>query len=336
MKYVNIIFILLLSVFLFAQDETMESMSIDYGAHDLLQTNKAYSEQNYVPFEYYENVIEHVQAGHILSKKGEFESAILRFNMALERDSSYVFAINGLGNAYLKLNNLNKAEYYFKKAMHFGPTYAFPYNNLANLYITVGKNEEALPLLLTALKLDPNSSYIYYNLGNLYLADGKIGSAQSYYLKALDLNKDFCNARYNLAISYIRQKRGGLAIPEYEKIIKTCPGHKKAVLNLAAYYIRGGQVDKALVLYRQTVIINPQVEIYLAMGHAYHNEGYFQNEIEAYCSAVERDSTDLNAMYYLALAYYEQDMIISSKELCNKILEADPDSEEALELKKKF
>ncbi len=310
----------------------MESMSIDYGAHDLLQTDKAYSKQNYVPFDYYENVIEHVQAGHILAKRGKFESAILRFNMALEYDSSYVFANNGLGNAYLKLNDLNKAEYYFKKAMHFGPTYAFPYNNLANLYIIVGKREEALPLLFTALKFDPNSSYVYYNIGNLYLADGKIGSAQSYYLKALNLNKDFCNARYNLAVSYLRQKRGGLAIPEYEKIVKTCPGHKKAVLNLAAYYIRGGQVDKALVLYRQTVIINPQVEIYLAMGHAYHNEGYFQNEIEAYEIAVQLDSTHIDAKYYLALSYYEQDMPFSSRNLCLDILKQDPGNAKVLEL----
>ncbi|MEA2076972.1 MAG: tetratricopeptide repeat protein [Candidatus Marinimicrobia bacterium] len=336
MKSFKFILILIIFSFLFSEDDPMGSMIIEYGAHDIIEAGKAYTKQKYVHPDYYEQVIEHVQAGNQLAKKGDYNKAIMRFRIALENDSTYVFAHNGLGNVYLKKNDLKMAEYHFNRSIEFGPTYAFPYNNLANLYLINGDDDKALSYLQTALKYDPNSAYINYNIGNIYLSRGVNSFAQYYFSKALDKDKDFCNAHYNLAIAYKRMKKEGHAISEYEMLVNKCPGHVKGVLNLAAYYIQSKQTEKALILYRQAVLINPQVELYLALGHAYHNEGYAKKEIEAYYLAVTMDSTDVNAMYYLALAYFEQDMIISSIEVCNKILNIDPANEEALELKKKF
>ncbi|MDZ7821504.1 MAG: tetratricopeptide repeat protein [Candidatus Marinimicrobia bacterium] len=311
-------------------------MSIEYGGHDLLQKGEAYEKQSYVPYEYYESVIEPVQGGHQLARMGRYPEALERFYQALGEDSSYVFAHNGLANVYMNLKDYGKAEFHFRKAMQFGPDYAFPYNNLANLYMSRGDYDEARPLLQKALKLDPNSSYIYYNLGNLYLAEGNTNLAQSHYLKALKLRKDFCNARYNLALTYARQGQDARVIEEYERVVKDCPGHEKAVLNLAAYYAESNEIEKALILYRQAVVVNPTAKLYLALGHVYHNEAYFSREIEAYENAVRLDTSNTEAKYYLALAYYEQDMTFSARRLTRDILEKDPDNEEAWELLEKL
>ena len=126
------------------------------------------------------------------------------------------------------------------------------------------------------------------------------------------------------------------AIQEYETLVTQCPGHSKGVLNLAAYYIGSRQMEKALILYKQAVLINPDTKVYLALGHAYHNAGYTQKEIDAYQSALKIDSTNIDVKYYLALSYFEQGMTFSSKTLINEILEINPDHSEALELKKKI
>ncbi len=327
MKSFKVILILLIFSFLFSEDGPMASMSIEFGAHDILEVGKAYTKQQYVHPDYYENVIEYVQAGNQLAKRGDYNEAINRFKIALENDSTYVFAHNGLGNAYLKQNDLELAKYHFERSISFGPTYAFSYNNLANLYLIQGDDNKALSYLQTALKYDPNSAYINYNIGNIYLSKEKNSLAEYYFNKALDKDEDFCNARYNLAITYKRMKRDAQTIKEYEELVNTCPGHVKGVLNLAAHYILSHEIEKALTIYKQAVVVNPNSELFLALGHAYHNEGYNQKEIEAYSSAVEADSTDINTLFYLAMAYYEQDMIISSIEICQKALKIDPDDE---------
>ncbi|MEA3392256.1 MAG: tetratricopeptide repeat protein [Candidatus Marinimicrobia bacterium] len=334
MKYFKYLLFIVLFSSAFAEEDPMGNMTIEYGSHDMLQKEIAYTQGSYVSIEYYENVIIYVQDANILSKNGQIAEAIDKFLIALESDSTYVFALNGLGNAYLKFRDWEKAELYFQKAMKFGPTYAFSYNNLANLYVLQGKNDEALSLLLTAMRYDPNSAYINYNIGNLYLEKEKFAIAQSYFKKALKFDKSFCNARYNLAISNWRMKDEVSAIQEYEALLAQCPGHSKGVLNLAAYYVESRQIEKALILYKQAVLINPDTKVYLALGHAYHNAGYIQKEIDAYQSALQIDSTNIDVKYYLALSYFEQGMTFSAKEICDRVLKIDPSNEMILSILK--
>ena len=336
MKYFRYFLILALFSFIVAEEDPMGNMTIEYGSHDMLQKESSSSQSSYVPTEYYENVTLYAREANLLSKNGDLSGAITKFEIALEGDSTYVFALNGLGNVYLKSNDLKNAEYYFRRAIKFAPTYAFPYNNLANLFVLQGKIDKALELLQSAIIYDPNSAYINYNIGNLYLKKEKYGIAVSYFNKALKFDKKFCNARYNLAIANWKMNNEATAIQEYETLVNQCPGHSKGVLNLAAYYIDTQQVEKALMLYKQAVLINPDSKVYLALGHAYHNVAYTLKEIDAYKSAIEIDSTNIDAKYYLALSYYEQNMIYSSKELIDEILEINPNNSQALELKKKM
>jgi tetratricopeptide (TPR) repeat protein len=337
MKYSKIFMLVLLSAaVLFAAEDPMGSMTIEYGPHDILSTSKATTEQRYVSIDFYEQVVEPVESGHNAARRGDYEAAATFFREALREDSTYVFAYNGLGNAYLKMGDLQRAEQAFRQAIKFGNTYAFPYNNLANLYLIQNRQDEALPLLLTAIKLDPNSAYVYYNMGNVYLNNGDNSTAHSYYLKALKLDKNLCNARYNLALAYNRMNLYGQAIEEYEKTVRTCPGHEKAVLNLAAHYLQSRQPDKALMLYRQALVVNPKPSIYVALGHALYNRNNYKDAIQAYREAVKLDSTHLEAKYYLALSYYEQDMTFSTRELVKDILQQDPSHSGALLLKEEL
>jgi tetratricopeptide (TPR) repeat protein len=110
----------------------------------------------------------------------------------------------------------------------------------------------------------------------------------------------------------------------------------KGVLNLAAYYYESGEVEKALALYKQALIINPDVRLYLAIGHIYHNVGYFKHEIDSYMAAVDMDTTNVDALFYLATAYYEQDMLISAKTVSEKALKIAPNNKAIVDLTEKI
>ena len=324
MKYFKFFILALFTAFLIAEEDPMGSIVIEYGGHNILETESAFTKQEYVHPDYYENVIEHVKGGNQLAQRERYDEAIERFKMALDYDSTYVFAHNALANAYLKVNQTEKAEFHFRQSIKFDPSYAFSYNNLANLLLSQGKEQEALDNLITASKYDPNSAYINYNLANIYFTRGNYNLAVSLYLKAIAQDDDFCDARYNLAICYKRLKQDAKMVNEYEALVSKCPGYKKGVLNLAAHYIQSKEVEKALMLYKQAVILNPDPEIYLALGHAYHNQGYYGKEIEAYRNAVASDSMNVEAIYYLAVAYYEQNMYISAKDATRRVLKLDP------------
>lgn len=324
MKCFKITFICLLTFFSLSLADPLKEISIEFGGHDILEMPEAFMQQSYVDQEYYEDVIEHVIAGNQLSKMGEYLKAVERFRKALNTDSTYVFSHNGLANAYLKLGNSPLAEKHFLKAILYAPNYAFSYNNLANLYLSQGDIKKAENLLRTALKYEPNSAYIHYNMGNIFFIKEKYSQAIAYYRKALRFDDNLCDARYNLAIAYKNKNMSTLMLKEYEVLIKKCPGHKKGVLNLSANYIIGGKIDEALLIYKQALILNPDPEIFLALGHAYHNLGYSSREIKAYESAIQADSTFLPAWKFLASSYHELGMTVTAVETCTKGLEIDP------------
>lgn len=334
MKYFNRVLLLSLCLgfVLIANEKEQTSINFEYGSHDPLKFEDASSNYGYVTPDYYENVIENVKEGNRLAKKGDLQDAVKYFERAIAFDSSYVFAYNGLANTHIKLNNYKKAEDYFKAGIKYGEKDAFLYNNLANLYLMEGKIELALKNLKIAAEYNPNSSLINYNLANIYYNMGKYSAAILYYKKALQLDANMCEARYNLALSYQEIGSSSLMIKEYETLVKRCPGHVKGVLNLAAYYIMVGDVSKALLLYKQALVLEQDTRLYLALGHTYHNLAYTNQEISAYASAVEADSTNMEAWQYLARSYWEQGMLITAKTTCQEALKIDPKAEEIIKL----
>jgi len=330
MKNFRILFIVFMTCTIFAADPA--GLKIDFSGRDLMQKNLAYRKDNYVPYDYYEEVILPVQAGFRMTELQRYDAARDYFFKALSRDSTYVVAYNGLGNLYMKQESLRTAEQYYRKALKYDPRSSIAYNNLGNLFMMRDDRIRGEMYLKKALALNPNSSTIYYNLGNVFLQTGRSDSAEAFYRKAIELDRSFCNARYNLALLF--ENRGDIlkAINEYENAADLCPGHSKIILNLAAYYIENGEIDKAFNRYEQAVKINPDPEVYKALGNLYYNTGSITDSHFAYKKAVETDSLDMEAAYYLAQSYYEQNMPFSALKLCRHILEHSPAHVQARQL----
>jgi len=88
-------------------------------------------------------------------KKGEYQKAIAGYRQALRQRPSYSFCHNNLGLAYEAINGWDAAIDAFKRAIFFDREYAMAHLNLGKLYLKLNRKKEAADELRETIKIDP-------------------------------------------------------------------------------------------------------------------------------------------------------------------------------------
>ncbi len=188
------------------------------------------------------------------------------------RDEQYEIE-NSLAIIYARLNNRERAFYYFnriyqhqKKIKNY-PAVAKSLNNIGTLYLNYGKPDSALIFLKRSLKLLDTQSdnalkyYVITNVGRSYVELDKTDSAQLYFGKIMELlpeikNQDTRQYVYNAIANYFLTKE------EPQKAIDYALQAKDE--NTVKYSFSNLQVLQ--VLYKS----------YLALGEFEQSANYFQ------------------------------------------------------------
>lgn len=93
------------------------------------------------------SVPKQLELGNKLLNEGKYEAAITTFNKVIKKDEKNIDARLGLGSAYTKLKELNKAVKYLKEALEIDSNSAEVILALSNVYIEMDKTVEAYELL---------------------------------------------------------------------------------------------------------------------------------------------------------------------------------------------
>ena len=103
---------------------------------------------------------------------------------------------NNIGHVYVEDGNFDTAAVYFNKAIESSKTNPIPYHNLGEILLTKAKNErnnrpfnlkQAESYFTKAIENDPYLFESYLGLGEVFFMSGDIKSAESYYWKVLKL-----------------------------------------------------------------------------------------------------------------------------------------------------
>ena len=104
-----------------------------------------------------------INEGVSLFEKGNYDSAIQKYDEALQIDPNHSIGYNLLGMAYrFRFNQTGTQEFKdkeigsFKKAIEIDPKYWVAYKNLAASLYYQNRKKEAVPYLEKALDLQPN------------------------------------------------------------------------------------------------------------------------------------------------------------------------------------
>lgn len=123
-----------------------------------------------------------------LNEPGMVNEAISSFKKAQIHNPERVIGLMGLGDAYVKLKQYEKAEHFYSVVVRnltfFGPAI----NNLGIVKIYLGKKKEAIDLFKKGIRLDPYYEGYYTNLAKLYSNNKRYEEAQEVLERYLKIN----------------------------------------------------------------------------------------------------------------------------------------------------
>jgi Tfp pilus assembly protein PilF/photosystem II stability/assembly factor-like uncharacterized protein len=122
--------------------------------------------------------------------RGDYDMAIVYFNMVISSEPDFGEAYNNRGLAYHAKGDNDSALADFEKAIELLPDSAIPYSNRGAVYLSVGDHEKAIADLDRALELDPRFGKAYYNRGLTYLDLGDYDNAIANFDKAIEFTPE--------------------------------------------------------------------------------------------------------------------------------------------------
>lgn len=235
--------------------------------------------------------------GHINAILGKLDDAIACFVEAIKVDNSNITALIGLGDAYVKNNQLRDAVSILHQAELYAPSSGYPSYKLGNIYRELGDVENAILAYKRASKI----SLAYLALGKIYLHRGEYLPALDEFKKAVAQNKKNSEGWVNIAwvicemdtaddelIKFAEESaRRALQLEKNQKRL----WHRHAVLSRVL--LLRGKKDKALVEAKRAVELSPsrpQALYYLALAE--YSAGNIAKALEIASRVIESDDTE--------------------------------------------
>lgn len=132
------------------------------------------------------------------AQTGDLAGATDSYRDVLGREPRNVRALNGLGDAWLKLNRPSDALAAFMQALAIEPDSAAAHNNTAVALMNLGRFTEAVSHYEAALRQMSGSALVHHNLALALDGAGRLAEAAEHEKQALELDPNFTRAREHL------------------------------------------------------------------------------------------------------------------------------------------
>ena len=290
--------------------------NMSYSKDVILQKANNYyiNEQFFSAAKYYAKAIELKASGAdmlrnygiVLTKLGNFDSAIKNLKLSEEADRYNFETYYCLGNAYYqKAKVTNNADHflagagYLEKAINLSPDTEKSYLLIGLCYRSCGLQENARAWYRRALLSGNFSQAGFYNLiGHTFREEERYKDAMSYYKRATDSDYSFAAAYCNVGDMYVKINEDSQALAYYEKAIEVNDSFIVPYIRIGSLYAGQNKYDEAISWYLLALRINRDDERanYL-IGIAYKEIGRKNDAVTHLKEAAFRGSDD--AVYEL-------------------------------------
>jgi tetratricopeptide (TPR) repeat protein len=207
-----------------------------------------------------DNAMAHNNLGHLLLQRGEWDSAISHFELALNIRShnaathynlGRALMENNLANALARKGRLDEAVSHYEESVRLRPDYGDPYFNLGSVLFQQGRIDDAIAQWHKALAAQPDDAGFHTALGNAFLNKGLQKDAIAEYEHAARISRQDAMARNNLAwllatSSDASIRDGNRAIEVAKQAVQLSGGQDaNYVRTLAAAYAESGRFAEA-------------------------------------------------------------------------------------------
>ena len=237
----------------------------------------------------------HTDALHLLGviayQKGEYAAAVELIEQALALNPAAPSYHNNLGNAFLGMNDTEKAIQCFQEALRLKPDYVEPCNNLGNAFRKSGRMNEALDQYVKAVELKQDYVPAINNLANALKEAGRLDEALGYYHKAVLLNTGMAEAYLNYGNALTESDRHDEALAQYRKALSINPDYAEVHNEIGNVLKRKGRYEESAAHYKRALRLNPALaETYNNLADAFRELGKFDEAVEFSRKAIEMRS----------------------------------------------
>ncbi|MFH1546591.1 MAG: tetratricopeptide repeat protein [Patescibacteria group bacterium] len=175
-----------------------------------------------------ENLCALLEQADQLKFEGKYEEAIKVCEQIIAEDTSCVEAFEEIGDNFISLNQLAKAEKALRKAVEFDPKSANAAYLLGFLFSCKREWESSISLLEKADELKPNHPEILRCLGWSYAMNGERGKGIILLERAHTLASDDVFVLTDLGVCYLNEKNIEKALPIFRRVLEIDPDNEKA------------------------------------------------------------------------------------------------------------
>lgn len=153
----------------------------------------------------------------LLRLSGCLMAAISAYRKAIELNPDSYDSYHSLGEALVKMNQLDEAVLVYGRAIELNPNFYKSYSQLGGVLAKQGQLDTALVYQQKAIELQPVlvGDEAYFNLGNIQIQLGRLEEGIVSYQKAIEINPDCAEAHYNLGNVLLVQGKREQAIRSY-------------------------------------------------------------------------------------------------------------------------
>jgi tetratricopeptide (TPR) repeat protein len=172
------------------------------------------------------------------SKLNDMPKAEVFYRKSIEIDNLFYPAKMNLALLYYQQGKIDPAETLFNDLVSRHPEITEGYYYLALLYGEQKKYTEAIALLETAVTRPTGNPRIWYNLGLLYQMTGQDLKCESALVKGLSIDPCNYDILYALFSFNTNRNQRAKALPFIERL-RSCYPTEKTVLDMYAEFTRG-------------------------------------------------------------------------------------------------
>lgn len=299
-----------------------------------------------------DSAMDHFINGSIAEVKGDYQTAVNEYEIALKFDSSG--GINyALAKNYLYLNNLHKALVYSKNSIKLEPNQVEYYNLLSDIYSAARQNDSAAVVLKKVIDMDSTDVMAYYRLARIYEANkplqaigiydkltniigpdwnvlihvaelheklGEYKEAANTIKKLLSIDAANTSLEKLLIEYYVKAKMYNDAMEYANDILELTPDDLDAHQKKAQIFIAQDDWESASKEYSY-ILSQPEVplELKLNIGASYFNQSLKDSSLtpiaEKFFNKIEKDTTTWQTKMYLgAIAIQQKKDSVAIKE----------------------
>jgi spermidine synthase len=153
---------------------------------------------------------------------GDISNALQSYQKILEQDPDHVMTYYNMGNIFLELRQMDKAESAYRNALRVNPFYVFGSIGLARLHVFSGQPDKALKVLRDTLTWYEGDQEVSLYMGLAYAFKKDSQRAIQEFKKSLEWDPSFPPAHYYLGVQY-QTWNTGLAKKHLQAFLKFAP-----------------------------------------------------------------------------------------------------------------